>query len=427
MGGGENKFIEIHTLSEGFAGNTINSPVFRKNAIVSHYDKKNKHIYQYCSFYNSKAKIVIGMRVNDGPWKMTTTEFEGSISDAHNAISMAVDGNGYLHMAWSNHAGKLFYVRSIEPNSIKCVNRPLIGSLENDVTYPEFYLQSSGSILMIYRSGISGNGNIILNRYDPEKLRWERLYDNLISGEGEVSPYWQACVDNTGRLHISWCWRKTGDVASNYNICYAVSSNEKCDCFYGSDGELKAMPMTRKNSDTILEIPTGSMLINQTSMTTDENGRAYISSYWRENGIVQYFILYQNGREWIKYNTGIRSDDFDMAGTGTKFFPCSRPQILMNKENIYILFRDEKYGSTASIAHFRIKQGEIQFIHINRITDMSLEAWEPNYDIEYWNKFHELFVFIQKEYYQRDGTEFDKEDNINEMVYIYHISLKADQ
>ena len=39
------------------------------------------------------------------------------------------------------------------------------------------------------------------------------------------------------------------------------------------------------------------------------------------------------------------------------------------------------------------------------ITASSLGEWEPNYDIELWNKNRQLHIFLQKEYYHADGGQ----------------------
>ena len=42
----------------------------------------------------------------------------------------------------------------------------MTGKDEDDVTYPEFYRMPDGDLLFAYRSGASGRGNLVLNRYD---------------------------------------------------------------------------------------------------------------------------------------------------------------------------------------------------------------------------------------------------------------------
>jgi len=68
------------------------------------------------------------------------SQFSGNAVDAHNVISIIVDGDGYLHMSWDHHGHPLRYAKGIEPGSIELGEKePMTGSMEDKVTYPEFY------------------------------------------------------------------------------------------------------------------------------------------------------------------------------------------------------------------------------------------------------------------------------------------------
>ncbi|PWJ48354.1 BNR repeat-containing protein [Faecalicatena contorta] len=404
-------------LTQAFAGNSVNSTAFRKSAVTTHVDAGGNQI-QYCAYYDSDGTIVLARRTNAGEWSYQWTDFKGDIADAHNVVSLAVDGAGYLHMAWSRHAGALMYAKSESPGTMTMIPGQMIGTLENNVTYPEFYVQPSGDMFFLYRNGSSGNGNIVLNRYSVSSGSWQRVQDNLISGEGRISPYWQACVDSMGKLHISWVWRETADASTNYNLSYAVSSDASGSTFVNSSGEVQTLPITEDRAKPIYHIPKGSALINQTAMTADGEDKPYIISYWRVNGVVQYNVIRFTGEQWIIYNTDIRNSNFDLSGAGTRQLPCARPQILVNgvgeDVDIYVLFRDDERGGKASIAKLSLQGMEIITEKMIDITGSSLEEWEPNYDIALWNQSKKINIFMQKEYFTADGKE-----SKNQTEYIY--------
>ena len=402
----QSRDFQYSRLPIGFAGNAVNSAAFRKNALASWSDSQG-NTFQYCAWYDYQGNIVLGKRMNDREWEYSWSGFQGDVTDAHNVISLAVDGRGYLHMAWSHHAGALNYAVSDQPGSLSLRKSGMIGREEDRVTYPEFYMQPSGNLFFLYRNGGSGDGNLVLNHYEASSHRWTRIHDNLISGEGERSPYWQACVDSAGRLHISWVWRETADVFSNYNMSYAVSCDDSGETFENSRGEACVLPLTESTAETICHIPQGSALINQTSMTVDENNLPYIISYWRVDGIVQYNILRDTGNQWIIYNTHIRTTDFELSGGGTQQLPCARPQILVQgageEAEILVLFRDEERGSKASMARLRTEGQEIITEEIIDLTGESLGEWEPVLDMTLWEKQGRIQIFFQKEHYQLDG------------------------
>lgn len=436
--------ITVSTLSKGFAENSVNATSFRKNALTTCYCGAKK--YQFAAYYNASAEILLAKRAfggvdttkeehggNGKSWEIYNTELKGTIQDAHNVISIGVDGNGFIHMAWSNHSGAMMYALSDNAYSLNMKLRSMIGTLEDHVTYPEFYNLPDGDLLFLYRNGSSGNGNLVLNRYLVSEGKWVRILDNLISGEGKFSPYWQAAVDGEGRLHISWVWRETPDVATNFNMNYAVSADGSYRTFAKSDGTLYELPITERAGEIVRVIPQNSALINQTSMTVDDDNLPYIVTYWRERGAVQYHILRFDGKEWIHYNTDIRKTDFVLASVGTKKLPCARPQILVKgsgtKAKVLLLFRDEERNSMFSTATFEYigENGTYTLMlrEINDITKSDAGEWEPNVDIALWKKEKQVNTLFQKSYYSCDATE-NKDGVREEEVYVIEINDASD-
>ncbi len=396
-------------IGRGFANNSINSNIFRRSAITSFTDGK-ENIIRFCSYYDSKGRIVVARKINNKPWKKKTTMFSGYTGDAHNSVSLAVDGDGFVHIVWGMHNKSFSYIKSVKPYSLVFKKSSMINNLETYATYPEFYVLPSGNLLFLYRYGYSGNGRLVLNKYDIKTACWTRIHDNLISGENRISPYWQTCVDKNGCLHISWCWRESSDVKTNYNICYMRSVDGEYQNFVNSKGKVLKLPVTESNAEIIQEIPQNSMLMNQTSMTTDSDNLPYVISYWRKADIVQYQILHFDKENWVLYDTKLRDTDFDISGKGTKHLPCSRPGILIdNNKNIIVLFRDDKYDSRLMAARFYIDNNNIGLDKMFELTSQSVGTYEPNYDINLWNKTNVLSLFVQQTFDDKDV--FDKTNN----------------
>lgn len=414
-------------LALGFANNSINATSFRKNSIITHFNNDGSS-FQYVAFYDPQGMIILGQKKNNESWFSLKTGLYGYTADAHNTISIMTDKIGYLHMAWSDHNGKLKYMRSQTPHSLIMRECKMIGSLEDKATYPEFYKLPSGNLIFLYRNGVSGNGNLVLNKYDSMSESWHRVHDNLISGEGVMSPYWQATIDYKGRLHISWVWRDTSDVASNHDISYAMSEDSTMKCFVNSSNMSLALPITAEQDVCICHIPTSSALINQTSMDTDEDNLPYILSYWRIDEIVQYNILKYNGSYWTVLDTHIRNTDFKLSSKGTQQLPCARPQLLVKgKKNailIYLLFRDIEHSSHFSIGKLSINGDKICEKKVYDVTAESVGEWEPNYDTFLWKSRGELSVFLQKTHYTSDYSKNMFFDNIlEEWTYVLDLNI----
>jgi len=383
--------IELILIAKGWANNTINTVIFRKNSIT-HYNNN-----QYVAFYDSSGEIVIAKRrLGSKHWQIRKTGFYGNIKDAHNSISIITDGEGYIHMSWNQHNSTLNYVRSLYPDSLIFSDKiPMTGINENKVTYPQFFKLPDGNLIFIYRDGSSGNGNVSINYYNKKVKKWTKLHTNLIDGEGKRNAYWQAYVDNNGTIHISWTWRESWDVATNHDICYA-RSEDLGKTWKNSKGEIYSLPITVRNAEYCVKIPQNSCLINQTSMCTDNNGNPYIATYFK-NGInnpPEYHIIYKRKNRWKITRVYTRKYNFSLSGGGTKKIPISRPLLLCdNSNNIYMIFRDKERKNVASIARCSIKN--LNKWEIFGLTNFSVGMWEPTADIEYWKKQNILYLFIQ--------------------------------
>jgi len=382
----------ITTVGSGWSSNSVNTVKFRKNAVTTFKD------YQFVAYYNQERYLVLAKRhINNSTWEVYTSSFKGNIKDAHNSISIAIDGDGYLHVSWDHHDTSLKYAVSIEPLGLKLGEiMPMTGFQEDRVTYPQFYNLPNGNLIFFYRSGKSGRGNLVINSYDIATKKWSQLQTNLIDGEEQRSAYWQACVDNAGTIHLSWVWRETWDVETNHDLCYA-RSNDSGLTWEKSSGEKYNLPITLESSEYAWKIPQKSNLINQTAMVADKKGNPYIVTYWEENNITQYQLVYLEKNIWKKVNTGFRTTTFNLGGGGTKSIPISRPDIILDDSGstnkVAILLRDEERGNKVSLAYSDLK-GQSSW-KVKDLSKSSVGQWEPNYDVSLWKIRKVLDVFFQ--------------------------------
>jgi hypothetical protein len=388
--------VAISTVADGWAGNSVNAVVFRKNALVS--DAST----QYIAFYDKDAAVVLGKRPLGGKrWELKKTPFRGNTRDAHNAISIMLDGAGYLHLSWNHHNSPLQYARSSAPGSLEMVGVPMTGQDEARVSYPEFFSQPDGGLLFLYRDGGSGRGNLVVNSYAPASKSWRRLHRNLVDGEGRRNAYWQACVDARGTIHLSWVWRESPDVGSNHDMAYARSRDGGL-TWENSAGQRYTLPITAASAEYAARIPQKSELINQTAMAADAQGRPYIASYWRADGsaVPQYRVLYHDGSGWRRLDLDFRTAPFSLGGSGTKAIPIARPQLLIPARVAgdartpgLLVFRDQERGDRVSVV--RIEDFAAKRWSVHDLDERALGAWEPSFDTEAWRRDGVLDLFVQ--------------------------------
>lgn len=386
--------VRVVPIAQGWAKSQINAVIFRKNSVTSFGG------FQYAAFYDAGSRVVLAKRkLRSTKWAIKVTEFTGDTADAHNSISLAVDGRGALHLSWNNHNTQLRYARGSEPGSLELNETPMIGdALERRATYPEFYNMPNGDLMFLYRDGASGSGNLVLNRYDARAGKWSRIQSNLIDGEGKRNAYPQTTVDSSGNIHVSWVWRESPDVASNHDLCYA-RSKDGGKTWQRSNGERYQLPITAATAEYVYRIPQNSELINQASMAADSDGRAYIATYWRDqtSSVPQFRLVYFDGKAWQTSQVSNRTTPFTLSGGGTKRIPISRPQVVVDPQGrrtmAIVIYRDIERGSPATAAICDdVSRCSWKY---RDLSEKSLGMWEPTFDQALWNAKRELHIFAQ--------------------------------
>lgn len=382
----------VSTGGTGWAQTSVNVPIFRTNSLATYGDT------QYIAFYDGDGTVVLGKRqLGTEKWELKRTSYKGRVQDGHNAISIILDGDSFLHMVWDLHGQKLRYARSVAPGSLDLTEElPMTGDRETKVTYPQFYNLPNGDLLFLYRDGSSGDGDAMLNRYDVANHKWSVVQHPLIDGEGKRNAYInRMAVDDKGGWHLSWCWRESPDVASNHDVCYAYSPDEG-KTWQTSTGTKYNLPITAATAEVAWPVPQKSELINQTSMAVDAQGRPIIVTYWRPEGteVPQFQLVWHDGKQWRLSQVGQRTQAFRLSGGGTKRIPISRPQVVAGPNNfIYVIFRDEERGGGVTLASSN--DPDHTKWNFEQLYQPNLGAWEPTYDSLVWKRDQQLHLFLE--------------------------------
>jgi len=390
-------------VGPGFSGTSINVVANRRNALFTHRSE------QFAAYYDDRGFVVLARRqLGTERWETRRTKLRGNTADAHNSISLAVDGEGFLHLAWNHHDDALNYVRSKSPLSFDLGSpQQMTGQAETRVTYPEFYLLPDGDLLFLYRDGVSGNGRTVLNRYHTAEKRWVAVQGNLIDGEGARSAYWGATVDRRGGLHLAWIWRDTPDVASNHDIAYAFSPDAGQHWQTIAGRELTP-PFVAGNSDYAARIPAHHNLMNSPWVAVDMQGRPYLLSYWSDeaSAVPQFHMLRYDGARWIAEQITRRQESFELGGGGTRRLPISRGVLLLEgwsqTPSAHLIYRDDAHeGRAMLLSTAAIGSGEWTE---RELTRDSLGAWEPVIDPVQWGRLQQFHLLLQN-VSQRDGDD----------------------
>ena len=107
--------------SNGWANNSVNTVIFRKNALISFKDS------QYAAYYDHEQNVVLAKRkINSTRWVSVVKPYKGDATDAHKSISIMVDGDGFLHIAWGQHNNNLNYAKSVSAGSLTLGNKEVM-------------------------------------------------------------------------------------------------------------------------------------------------------------------------------------------------------------------------------------------------------------------------------------------------------------
>jgi hypothetical protein len=317
---------------------------------------------------------------------------------------VAIDGDGYLHVAWGMHGGgPLLYSRSPTP----VVNeRPLhllgerVGNagvprdqvpLQNDthaITYPQFWnIPNTGDLLFTYRVGSAGNGEWQLARWGNAASAWSSIHTAIAPSDGRPQPwidndysgdnrpnanaYHNGLVfDNTDRIHVTWTWRTGsdspsgwGDFQSNHNIMYAYS-DDLGRSWHHADGRLYERngqhDIDENNAEPVVIVPEGSSMMNQSSATIGPDGHYYLANYWAPlsaegNHVRQYMLVEYDGAAWRVHQVTNRHQENGNARIPElrlRKFRMSRPIVLIGPENrVLVVFSDYQRGGGVTVAY----------------------------------------------------------------------------
>ena len=385
--------VRISRLGLGWARSSVNAVIFRTASLASHGDA------QYAAYYDDSAHVVLAKRrFGSATWTLSRTPYTNDVSDAHNAIAIAVDGSGVLHVAWAEHNKPLHYARAVRAGSL-VLGPPerMTGEREERVTYPQFYSLPGGDLLFVYRDGQSGNGDVLLDRYDVRRRTWRVLQHPLIAGEGKRNAYLnQLAIDARGGWHLSWVWRDSPDVASNHDVLYAYSRDEGRS-WRSSSGTAYSLPITAATAEVAWAVPQGSELINQTSGAVDRRGNPLVATYWRDAGseVPQLRLVWHDGTRWRASRVGERTLSFRLSGGGTKRIPLSRPQVLVGRTGeVLIVYRDAERGGGVSVARSR-DPDHVRWA-VEELWRDPVGQWEPTYDVDRWRRDGRLSLFVER-------------------------------
>ena len=259
---------------------------------------------QYLAYYDAQHRMTVAVRTL-GRRQWQSVKLDSKVGwDSHNGITMAVDGNGDLHVTGNMHCVPLIYFRTDTPGDITTLKRlAMTGKKEERCTYPHFLRDADERLVFHYRDGGSGNGRRFYNVYDLKSRTWSRLFDTpLFEGQGKRNAYPAGpLVGPDKRFHVFWVWRDTPDCATNNNLSY-VRSRDLVH-WETAAGQPVEIPMTLGAKGLIVDpVPSGGGMINGGArLVFDAQHRPMIAYHKSDaKGNMQLYVARFAQRKWTR-------------------------------------------------------------------------------------------------------------------------------
>ncbi|MGI6455158.1 MAG: BNR repeat-containing protein [bacterium] len=328
--------------------------------------------YQYIAFYDPEHQMTVGKRkLGTADWEFAKLP-EKVGWDTHNKVVIFMDREGMLHVTGNMHNHPLKYYRTRSPGDIHSFEpiHTWAGIHEEAVTYPTLVQLRDKSCHMMYRYGRSGDGMRILVHYDETSQKWSGTgpfingrdavpdcnaypFGVTVEDSGGEFPSEGIVEDHQGVLHIAWCWRDTPDVVTNFDICYAKSTDGGI-TWRKWDGTELELPITPENAEVVDDIPQKSGLINIGILAVTRDGIPHIGyTRFDENGHNQMYIATPVESRWKVIQLTDWKGRFWFEGGGTIPQTPPIPRISFTKEG--------KFRVRYSYQHAIPRRGELIF------------------------------------------------------------------
>lgn len=254
--------------------------------------------------------------------------------DGHNVLAVAVTKTGRIFVAANMHNHPIRMVTSTNFDNWSAVNFPPISA-----TYPQFVKLPNDDLLFLVRSGGSGHGITHLYRWigfgwtDPVKL-----IDGMASNP-DLSPYMmQIPVGRDGTIHLFWNWRETNMADTNFDVCYAKSTDGGI-TWRKSNGTPYNLPIKEATAEVAYPTArTASGLVNSNGADVDIYGRPHTAfMQYDDEGFTQYIHLWHDGTAWRSGQVSSLRRRMETVGVPIVDGSIARPTVVCTPEGRTLL------------------------------------------------------------------------------------------
>jgi hypothetical protein len=229
----------------------------------------------YVAYYDSATKTWTGpVRVGDNPLT----------NDDHGPPVILVDNSGYIHVMYGSHGTALKYVKSTNPEDISAWAAMLDPvSATRGATYINLVLDSSGNILLIYRSAKLGYGGAVedIIKSTDGGATWsapQDMIDVYAGGVGIAYVLWGLQYEaSSNKIHLAWVRDYGTSTSSQRKNLYYAYLNLTDNNMYSISGTNLGTTINQTEADANCKVvDSGNTLTNLPIVRIDSTGKPYI-------------------------------------------------------------------------------------------------------------------------------------------------------
>jgi len=295
--------------------------------------------------------MVFKYSLADGSISIQDTGYDVSdTTDPHCSPSIAVDKDGYIHVALCNHAsGSPVFLRSTNPEDITSWETEDIPHTSAYVTYLRYIKDENGELYAYYRDDVPRK----LAKYNRTNKTWELIVSDLVDTSTNQC-YIDIVATPDGKFHLVGMWR-TGAIDdsdfSHRNAFYAYSDDHGQTWRHIADGSAFTLPISEDqltSSDIFEPASQGTSIEIMNNQKCDAHNGYIIVPYLKTdtNDRLNYFVSVWDGSSWRVIQVSNYTDTPTRLYTNVER-DMGRPSVFIASDGRAFLFT--KVGSNGYI------------------------------------------------------------------------------
>lgn len=268
----------------------------------------------YLAPNSPQDNVFVAKRLGLNAWMVRDTGFDAAYDVGHTQTSMAIDGEGYLHLFYGMHGHPIRYGRSSQPASVSdgflAESPSAFGGSAGRYTYPNATTAPNGDVYVILRdqrsSYVAQQGRLF--RLGGAGGSWSELPP--FAGQSGTTVYPdQVFADDAGQLHVIWEWAAGGAQGARHYGSYARFDPVTNQYFRADGSSYASNPITIAQADIYQGLEGSETFapgihgVQSAKLVLDDQGRPIITYGYSVNGTdagYEHRVARWTGAEWIR-------------------------------------------------------------------------------------------------------------------------------